>query len=623
MPRILFSRKPGVCRPSILLSLVLALCVPVSAEAFSLGDMRISSSLGEPFRAEIPVLLAPGEEHADLSMILAGSEEYRLMELVRSPAIAGLTATLSPGQDRQRRVTIRGKSPITDPFFHLLLKGSVGRGSQIRAYRVMLDPAPRERGAPVTPMAAPNLTVRQTAATGTSVAKSTTSSQNKNREKPKTAPAKSMTPGPDHGVAAPTAPVTPAATPPVAPAVTVPVTPAAPPPVVVTAPVPPAAPPSVVPAPPSPVSASAPPPVVVPDPGSAAALAAVARKPDTSSSGGAGNAAAEPSRPAVDSDAAVATRLADTLQQLKSQTERYEELNQKFVKSEAERERLRSRLSAMTKRVETLETEKLVAMQEAIDWTLVGGAGATGVAVLVGGLVWWRRRERPEGDVGEPSMDKTAESASVPDGTDPVSTESKSAEGFTSEPKWGTTAVGSSVVPVVATGVVVPLLAMAAGLTRKNDGENDSEEDDLEPVGLMPMETGQTQDSRGVLFLPDLDDDGETSVELISSGADDPQVADVPSLHLPEIIPFSMDQALTGGMGGMVSSVGGEGGFEEDPLDVIEFERERIVADVAAEQSSGDEKADKREWPTLAQEDDDAMVLEISEEFSGHDDARS
>ncbi|MBF0189940.1 MAG: hypothetical protein HQL99_02195 [Magnetococcales bacterium] len=657
MPRILFSRKPGVCRPSTVLSLALVLGVPVSAEAFSLGELRIFSALGEPFRAEIPLLLAPGEEQADLAMTLAAPEEYRLMELVRSPAVAGLTATLSPGMDRQRRVTIRSTAPVTDPFFQLLIKGSVGRGSQVRAYRVMLDPSPRERAA-----LRPDAAIRQSSTTPTA-AKAPARQDQKPRQKSKPVPAKSVTPVTINGVAASTLAVAPSAAPSVG-------TPAA----GMAVGTPAATPVGMLPASASPVTGQ-------PGAGAIPTLPKIT----AASSPLAGPAAA--SQPSAESETALATRLTDTLQQLKTLTERYEEANQKRVQSEAEREKLRSRLTAMTKRVEALENEKLAALQEAIDWPLVGGVGATGVLVLVGGgLVWWRRRARVREESLDPASDHTSGAASLASdhksgsessAVGKVDVEAGSEErafvsGFVPQTApqvpvipAAVTSAGSAVsavVPAAASMAVVgtlPLLALASGAGKEDeemeDGEletvgltslegalasgvgkqdQEREGEELEPVGLISLEGGASQDARNaqdalMLFspFPDLDEGADPEedgggVEWVVEETDAMRMEEASAPDLPEIIPFSMDQTVSGGTVARGAERAGERIAEDDPMDVIEFDRDRIFAPVAAEMVSGAGKTDKREWPTAAQEDDDDMVLEISDDFSGSDNFR-
>ncbi|MBF0340721.1 MAG: hypothetical protein HQL95_07120, partial [Magnetococcales bacterium] len=131
MPRIFSYRWPGM-GPSTLLALTLVLGTPGAASAFSLGEIRVSSTLGEPFSAQIPLLPGPGETGAEFLVTLASPEEYRMLELERPAAVADLTVKLTPGSEHPRLVTVKGTTRLQEPLFHLLIKGSTGRGSQVR-----------------------------------------------------------------------------------------------------------------------------------------------------------------------------------------------------------------------------------------------------------------------------------------------------------------------------------------------------------------------------------------------------------------------------------------------------------------------------------------------------------
>ncbi|MBF0215260.1 MAG: hypothetical protein HQM00_17160, partial [Magnetococcales bacterium] len=186
MLHIFSSRRSGVCRPSTLLACSLLLLVPWRAEAFSLGEMRLQSALGEPFAAEIPLSIGVDEAHAELSVTVATQDAYRLMELERPSVVADLSVKLKADPAQPRRVIIQGSTPVNEPFFYLLIQGSAGRGSQVRAYRVLLDPSPRVYKTAATPSVQSGLLA--------SGAARTEADKSRERSKPAKTSVKSATP---------------------------------------------------------------------------------------------------------------------------------------------------------------------------------------------------------------------------------------------------------------------------------------------------------------------------------------------------------------------------------------------------------------------------------------------
>ncbi len=108
------------------------------AYAVSLGKIDVTSHLGEAFYAEVPLTLKAGEGISDLSVELAASSDYRVLEVYRDPAMSRLRANIVSDM-RGDRIGINSEKPIEAPFFNLVLKVRHGRVTQFKKYPVFLD----------------------------------------------------------------------------------------------------------------------------------------------------------------------------------------------------------------------------------------------------------------------------------------------------------------------------------------------------------------------------------------------------------------------------------------------------------------------------------------------------
>ncbi|MBF0296421.1 MAG: hypothetical protein HQL96_14630 [Magnetococcales bacterium] len=384
------SLRPG----ALLLAAALALSggVPRMAEALSLGEMRVDSKLGEPLRAEIPLLLDREEESRELGVFVAAPAEYRQMDLARPPFIGEVTVKLVKETGKPGKILVQTANVVKDPYFQLLLKTELGRGSHFRAYRVVLDlparavvePAPVvasvvpkvanvTRYGPVRPGETLLGVARKVAGEGVGVHQALAAIWAANKAKftgenihglpvgvelaiPAADEMRRMSETDARalvkrhaeawsqraGVNAATQPK------------------------------------------PAPASAAegqkfgmrltvdSP-----PAPGSKPAAAEVTPLP------------ASPAPPAIDPE--WTARLEENMRQLRDEQEKLREANAKIVKVEAERDALKKDLSSLTRRLHALEQEKIAVQGEPLDWKLLGG-GAGAVGFLAGALAWLLRR---------------------------------------------------------------------------------------------------------------------------------------------------------------------------------------------------------------------------------------
>jgi pilus assembly protein FimV len=124
-----------------LLSLSLIVSIPSTGLALSMGELQVDSQLGEAFLAEIPLTLRTDEIPQELQVSVGLPDDYWVLELERALAVSSLDIEVV-GDDARRTIRIRSREPFKEPFFNLLIKTAIGRGSYLRNFPVFLDIVP-------------------------------------------------------------------------------------------------------------------------------------------------------------------------------------------------------------------------------------------------------------------------------------------------------------------------------------------------------------------------------------------------------------------------------------------------------------------------------------------------
>ena len=121
----------------------------VDASAFTLGQLKVQSALGEPLRAEIDVTEMAANEADGLKINIATAEAFRNAGVPYNSALSDVRATLQRRAGGQYVVRLTGSRPLNDPFIDLLLEANGASGRIVRDYTVLLDPpATRQAAAP-------------------------------------------------------------------------------------------------------------------------------------------------------------------------------------------------------------------------------------------------------------------------------------------------------------------------------------------------------------------------------------------------------------------------------------------------------------------------------------------
>ena len=121
--------------------LLLVLLVTANTFALGLGDIRLSSALNEPLRAEIALLSATPEELDGLKIALASADTFERYGLDRPLYMTRLSFSIvRSGRSDGNVVRVTSQDPLTEPFVTVLVEATWPSGRLLREYTVLLDP---------------------------------------------------------------------------------------------------------------------------------------------------------------------------------------------------------------------------------------------------------------------------------------------------------------------------------------------------------------------------------------------------------------------------------------------------------------------------------------------------
>src|SRR5260221_1403115 len=127
------------------------------AQGAGLGKLTVTSSLGQPLRAEIDLVsLQPGESDS-LSARVAAPEAFRDARVEYSPSLRLLRFSVEKRANGQPYLKVTSAAPVNEPFVDVLLEVTWPAGRVQREYPILLDPPGYAQGrvAPPTVAAAP------------------------------------------------------------------------------------------------------------------------------------------------------------------------------------------------------------------------------------------------------------------------------------------------------------------------------------------------------------------------------------------------------------------------------------------------------------------------------------
>jgi pilus assembly protein FimV len=137
-----------------------ALLSPPALHALGLGDIRLRSSLNQPFNAEIQLVDATAEDLAALRASIASNDTFARYGLDRPAYLSEFTFAVDRDASGREVLRVTSPRPVTEPFVTFLIDANWPRGRLLREYTVLLDPPVYAPGPAVTdaPVATPRAT---------------------------------------------------------------------------------------------------------------------------------------------------------------------------------------------------------------------------------------------------------------------------------------------------------------------------------------------------------------------------------------------------------------------------------------------------------------------------------
>ncbi len=151
----------------VMVMIGLQLSLVSSLWAFAVGDIAVHSRRGEPFAADIRLLLEARERDKEIEVTLGNQDAYRSEGVKRPAVIDTLQAVLPPGT--RNVIRLSSTVPLQETAFDLVLLVRVGQVTIVKHYAVAI-PAPAPTAIPLAaplPTIAPVAPVASARKTGT------------------------------------------------------------------------------------------------------------------------------------------------------------------------------------------------------------------------------------------------------------------------------------------------------------------------------------------------------------------------------------------------------------------------------------------------------------------------
>lgn len=119
--------------------------MPVVAAAAGLGQMKVASGIGEPFKATIDLLSATPAELSTLKASLAPEETYLAQGIERTADQKNIKINVGNDANGKKVLKLSSNQPISEPFVDMLVVLEWSNGRIVRQYTALLDPPEYKR----------------------------------------------------------------------------------------------------------------------------------------------------------------------------------------------------------------------------------------------------------------------------------------------------------------------------------------------------------------------------------------------------------------------------------------------------------------------------------------------
>ncbi len=111
------------------------------AQALGLGPLTVTSNLGQPLQAEIPLLSFHRSDRHAVRATMASSADFAAAGLRKSRALRAIRARVQRAPGGGYELVLQSRRPMNEPFLHFLLRVRWPGGSLLHVYTAFLNPA--------------------------------------------------------------------------------------------------------------------------------------------------------------------------------------------------------------------------------------------------------------------------------------------------------------------------------------------------------------------------------------------------------------------------------------------------------------------------------------------------
>lgn len=127
-------------KKSVLHAALFALTLPMSLYALGLGNLKVESSLDQPFKAEIELIDIGSASLATIKVGLADPENFERVGIERALVLDLLHFKIEKNAQGQFVIKIESLERMTEPYMELVVDIAWPNGQLYKAYTVLLDP---------------------------------------------------------------------------------------------------------------------------------------------------------------------------------------------------------------------------------------------------------------------------------------------------------------------------------------------------------------------------------------------------------------------------------------------------------------------------------------------------
>jgi pilus assembly protein FimV len=114
--------------------------LPLTTHAAGLGNLSVTSALGQPLTAEIELLAADKAELDSLAASIASDQAFKDARIEFAPVLSTLRFAVAKKPNGKAVLKVTSSRPVNDPFIDMLIELNWASGRLVREYTILLDP---------------------------------------------------------------------------------------------------------------------------------------------------------------------------------------------------------------------------------------------------------------------------------------------------------------------------------------------------------------------------------------------------------------------------------------------------------------------------------------------------